>query len=53
MMHRIVGAISSGEMYAQAVADNINSGLHDVEDGVQTGTCMVICKYRLIVFRSF
>ena len=40
-MHRVVGAVSSSEMYMHAVADNINSGLHDVEDGVQTSKCMV------------
>ena len=40
-MHRVVGAMNAGETYVQAVADNINSGIHDVEDGFETGTYMV------------
>ena len=44
-MQRVSGAISVGEIYVNAVADNINSGFLDVRDGVGTGTGMVNSIY--------
>ena len=40
-MQRVSGVISVGGMVVNAVADNINSGILDVGDGIGTGTGMV------------
>ena len=51
-MHRVTRTMSAGEMYVQAVADNINSGFLDVGDGIESGTGLVTYFYHLLSLRS-